>query len=321
MYGSLGRGVTFKARRPTQEDRHVIWEGAIQNVCTGIYGVFDGHGGELAAAFCQRELLPVLLGHATWHSRNPDIRAALRDAVERLEAGVLAMTRARGTYDGTTLCVIVVYGRKGWFCNVGDSRCALVKRNGAYAQLSHDHRVREPEEKERLVQAGCVVRRSRLMGGIKNLEVSRAMGDREFKEGRNSGGLIAAPELGEFRVGSDEMLLMVATDALWDIEILENEGICGYAMKDGDVGVVAGDVVREALKWRNGDNVSLVLVRLHMDWAVVERGERGREPVNGFSVGKKDIGIGRGVYWEGEASGGASRSSGRRMRRTFGRSR
>lgn len=315
MHGSLGRGVTFKARRPTQEDRHVVWEGVVQNVSTGIYGVFDGHSGPRAAEYCQQGLLSVLLNHETWNSRNPDVKSALRNAVERLEAGILSLTRAKGTYDGTTLCVVVIHGRKGWFCNVGDSRCVLLKKSGVYVQLSHDHLVKDPAEKGRLIQAGCVVRRNRLMGNIKNLEVSRALGNREFKEGKSGGsGLISAPEVGEFRIGGDDVSVMVATDALWDIDILGNDGVCEMASAEGDVGVVAGGVVREALRWRNGDNVSLVLVRLHTEWGIVQRGERGAEPVDGFSVGKKDIGKGRGVYWEGEVCGSASRGLARGMR-------
>ncbi|ETO30309.1 protein phosphatase 2C [Reticulomyxa filosa] len=77
--------------------------------------------------------------------------------------------------------VIVIMDRQWnnlWCCNVGDSRCILIKEDGQVSQLSIEHKPIEPSERKRIEDAEGWIAFGRVMG---ILGVSRSFGDKEFK--------------------------------------------------------------------------------------------------------------------------------------------
>ena len=98
--------------------------------------------------------------------------------------------------------------------NVGDSRAALVFRDGSARPLSRDHKPDLPAERARVeatggqvVFAGCW----RVQG---DLAVSRAFGDCHLKRW----GVIAAPELVTYVLDTNlHRWLVLASDGLWDV--------------------------------------------------------------------------------------------------------
>lgn len=78
---------------------------------------------------------------------------------------------------GSTAITILIKDKKLYCANAGDSR-AIASRNGQLVALSSDHKPNNPEEMDRIYNAGGWVEFNRVNG---NLALSRALGDFLFK--------------------------------------------------------------------------------------------------------------------------------------------
>lgn len=78
---------------------------------------------------------------------------------------------------GTTAITVLIKDNKLYCANAGDSR-AVASRKGQLVPLSSDHKPNNPEEMERIYNAGGWVEFNRVNG---NLALSRALGDFLFK--------------------------------------------------------------------------------------------------------------------------------------------
>ena len=78
---------------------------------------------------------------------------------------------------GSTAITVLIRDNKLYCANAGDSR-AIASKNGMLVQLSHDHKPNNPEEMDRIYNAGGWVEFNRVNG---NLALSRALGDFLFK--------------------------------------------------------------------------------------------------------------------------------------------
>lgn len=78
---------------------------------------------------------------------------------------------------GSTAITALIRDKKLYCANAGDSR-AIASKNGTLIQLSHDHKPNNPEEMDRIYNAGGWVEFNRVNG---NLALSRALGDFLFK--------------------------------------------------------------------------------------------------------------------------------------------
>ena len=100
------------------EDSWQTMETSIAEEKVFVAMVADGHGGSLAAAFCQKNIISYLLDAAADGSGS-----ALRDAAPKAFERAHAEVRASGKTDGTTLTIAIVNpARNELTClNVGDS--------------------------------------------------------------------------------------------------------------------------------------------------------------------------------------------------------
>lgn len=78
---------------------------------------------------------------------------------------------------GSTAITALIKDNKLYCANAGDSR-AIACKNGSLVMLSHDHKPNNPEEMDRIYNAGGWVEFNRVNG---NLALSRALGDFLFK--------------------------------------------------------------------------------------------------------------------------------------------
>lgn len=78
---------------------------------------------------------------------------------------------------GSTAITVLIKDNKLYCANAGDSR-AIACRNGQLVTLSSDHKPNNPEEMDRIYNAGGWVEFNRVNG---NLALSRALGDFLFK--------------------------------------------------------------------------------------------------------------------------------------------
>mmetsp|Transcript_8908 Transcript_8908/g.25667 ORF Transcript_8908/g.25667 Transcript_8908/m.25667 type:complete len:709 (-) Transcript_8908:55-2181(-) len=118
---------------------------------------------------------------------------------------------------GCTAVVAMVAGDRLLVANAGDSRCVCSKEGEAVA-LSEDHKPDDPEELARIIKAGGFVAQGRING---SLNLSRAVGDLEFKLNRECGpeeqAVTAAPDVREVQLEEGYEFLVLACDGIWDV--------------------------------------------------------------------------------------------------------
>lgn len=128
---------------------------------------------------------------------------------------------------GTTAVCALITQKYILFSNCGDSRAVLC-RGGKPALATQDHKPSNPDERERIQNAGGSVMIQRVNG---SLAVSRALGDFEYKnvDGKGPTEQLVSPEpefyITERNEEADEFLVL-ACDGVWDV--MTNEDICEF---------------------------------------------------------------------------------------------
>ena len=143
--------------------------------------------------------------------------------------------------------------------NVGDAR-AVLGHQGKATRLSHDHRVDDPSEAERIEKAGGFLFKGRVLGV---LAVTRSLGDHCMKEF-----VIAKPYYNETTISNGNeaandlpTVLVMACDGLWDV-MQDQEAVDLALTFCGDRTDVAQFLVEEAIRRGSTDNVSVVVAWL-----------------------------------------------------------
>jgi serine/threonine protein phosphatase PrpC len=242
-------------------------------------GVFDGHGaeGRAAAAYARDRVQAVMQQRAVDLLRQPE--QVLKEAFKGAHTG-MAMA-ADCTYSGTTaVCCVVSKERvvTGW---CGDSRAVIggASGGGSTIGLTEDHRPEVESERERIEDAGGLIRRANGSGpmrvyggsgGAVGLMLTRSLGDMEMHEY----GVSAEPQISShtMRPGVDEILLLGSDgvfDAMENPESLQLAGsaaakAAGGSSADAGALAAAGAVVATAADWwkrhPGSDNITAIVV-------------------------------------------------------------
>ena len=207
---------------------------------------------------------------------------------------------------GSTLVAALITPSYISIANVGDSRAML----GVYDDnsnsmkalaLSEDHKCHLPEEQQRIVNAGCVVKTfkddegtvkySKLVLGkdkdkpiqsVTSMSMSRAFGDFVFKENERAPieeqALIAVPELRTYdrtasTNGSKPLFLLLACDGVFDV--MSNDEVVSFVAEQlgvvdsshdkieaQDLSNACNALLKHALKIGADDNLSVLIVSL-----------------------------------------------------------
>ncbi|GLC46197.1 hypothetical protein PLESTB_001534000 [Pleodorina starrii] len=205
-----------------------------------------------------------------WPARVDGIEAALKAAFLHTDAQ-LAQNRSAHEV-GTTAVVSLVTARTLWIGNCGDSRALLCREHEAVA-LSLDHKATRVDEVSRVEQAGGYVWWDRVMG---ELAVSRAIGDHCLRPF-----VIAEPEITSVVRRTEDQLLIMASDGLWDVFTNEEARTLALDKFNGElqrtlssklaVKKAASSLAKAALAKGSRDNVTVVVV----DVRVSGRGHNG----------------------------------------------
>ncbi|XP_068673568.1 TGF-beta-activated kinase 1 and MAP3K7-binding protein 1-like isoform X2 [Montipora foliosa] len=191
---------------------------------TYLYGVFDGHDGTRASDFTvQRLPAELLLGQLTASMNDDQIKIAIRQAFIAVEKGFfqslddalaektelqLQMPEGLSSYEayqnfpeqvtriqalqdeisgGTTAVLALIFQKKLFVANVGDSRALLCREtpdgNLSVQQLSVDHVTNNKEELTRLANLGLDIQQIVRNHRIGNQENTRSIGDYGVKGG------------------------------------------------------------------------------------------------------------------------------------------
>mmetsp|Transcript_33088 Transcript_33088/g.63213 ORF Transcript_33088/g.63213 Transcript_33088/m.63213 type:complete len:676 (-) Transcript_33088:380-2407(-) len=315
--------------RPTMEDRTIViqnlmypppdyyYDGSPKETLTELAfttfaAVFDGHGGDE----CSNYLVDALPRHI----RNQMLtdREALRQSIENgrgprglhtdsgedatseimrrvlktayLRADKEFISPKNAPQSGSTGATVVLFGRRLFAANVGDSRVVLARKNGACLELTSDHKPSRPDEAARVRAAGGFILHKRVMG---ELAITRAFGDKSFKMGIKAmleedadelgGGVSddatkdltaplvsAEPEIASIVLSHDDEFLLLACDGLFDV--FKSQDAITFARQEliahrGEPAEVARILSDQAIRVRRSrDNVSILIVVLRPFW-------------------------------------------------------
>jgi len=190
-----------------------------------LFGVYDGHGGDMVAHYAARNFPGCLLKTKMLSPGMPDdafcaaAKQAFEDSLLEMDATMRALPEVESGQDqsGST-SVMTLMGPRHIVCaNTGDSRATLA-RDGTAVTLSNDHKPFLPEEKERIEAAGGQVKFNRVNG---DLAVSRALGDFVYKRcesvSAKDQAVTCFPEIIIEQRHQQDQFIVLACDGIWDV--------------------------------------------------------------------------------------------------------
>mmetsp|Transcript_24699 Transcript_24699/g.40958 ORF Transcript_24699/g.40958 Transcript_24699/m.40958 type:complete len:339 (+) Transcript_24699:97-1113(+) len=222
----LSYGVSaMQGWRAQMEDDHVHMLGLPNAPDISLFGVYDGHGGDLVAHYVAKnfprhlEATNLMMCDSSKDDFMQKSKEAFEAALMSIDAELRALPEVESGQDqsGSTSVMTLVSPKHIICANTGDSR-AVLSRDGTAVPLSHDHKPFNAGEKERIEMAGGSVKFNRVNG---DLAVSRALGDFVYKRcsdvNAEDQAVTAFPEMiMENRQGSDEFIVL-ACDGIWDV--------------------------------------------------------------------------------------------------------
>ncbi|KAJ9186319.1 hypothetical protein P3X46_001905 [Hevea brasiliensis] len=245
------------------EDEHVCIDNLVEHLGASsnfpapgaFYGVFDGHGGTDAASFVRRNILRFIIEDSHFPIC---VEKAIESAFVKADYA-FADDSELDISSGTTALTALIFGRTLIIANAGDCR-AVLGRRGRAIEMSKDHKPICISEKLRIEKLGGVIYDGYLNG---QLSVARALGDWHMKGPRGSAcPLTAEPELQETNLSEEDEFLILGCDGLWDV--MSSQCAVTIVRKElmlhNDAERCSRELVREALKRKTCDNVTVIVV-------------------------------------------------------------
>lgn len=213
-------------------------------------GVYDGHGGKYAARYASQKLHEVFLS-ALLSGLTP--QRAFVKAYETIS------NQMKDQGSGATAVDLLIREGRVYVANAGDARAIVVSHKGV-RQLSVDHRLDMATERERIVKMGGLISYPYTRRGVNGLMPTRTLGDEYFK----AVGIIATPDVREYEVARDDLVVLAASDGLFDV--VSNQEAADFARRIREPERLARALTREALLKRfSGDNLTIAVVALQED--------------------------------------------------------
>jgi serine/threonine protein phosphatase PrpC len=225
-----------------------------------LFGVFDGHGGNLAAATANDQF-PVLFADVPGLS-DIDVPTAIKNAFAKL------VVLTENFESGSTASIVYLPWNKSttpwtvdtaWVAVLGDSP-VIIKGAEGKINISPEHNVRTNiAEKNAAEQRGGYVRGGYLhdprdRNGM-GLQMARALGDRHL-----SRVLSREPDVYSVNVGPGSFVL-AATDGAFDPSHYKFDDAAKSVVSMLEYGLTAENVVNRAVNARTGDNVTAIVAR------------------------------------------------------------
>ncbi|GAQ07160.1 protein phosphatase 2C homolog 3 [Aspergillus lentulus] len=250
--------------RPFQEDRCTFvlpdqFPSQTNDKLT-FFAVYDGHGSELVSDHASRNLHLLLAKRPEFDQG--DYEGAIRGALIDEDAVLLDTFNNLTTepaVSGSTVALCFVNLTKGDLvvANLGDSHVILAERDNRtdhpsqIRRLSKSHKPDTPDEKARIEDAGGAVNTRRGTARLGSLNMSRALGDLQYKNPINNAGdeysssktrrasaSTSAPETRDRRY-----LVVVTSDGVSDN--IDDATLIHHVMRLSMRGMRAGDIAQE----------------------------------------------------------------------------
>lgn len=272
VFGAHQSGAAdLKGRRSTMEDAHINepeLEDAVSG--SGLYAVFDGHGGSKTSDWVAKNFASAFVEHPGVAGYPPDIDTAFKDVFSSLDETIIAKMVDEGWSDGSTgaVCFTDPRTKSIHTANVGDSEVFVIRKgeDGSITPLllSVKHRPGDAEEQARIQEAGGVIVFGRIMG---SLAVARAFGDKDFKFPHNKSAasfVSVEPHTSTHVITDDDQILVICCDGMFEKLTYAQVAECIWERRlAGDAPAEAAKAaVRKSFESGSTDNISCVLVYL-----------------------------------------------------------
>lgn len=255
--------------RVNMEDADIaqIGVGGFDKLC--LFGVFDGHGGDMTSKFVGENLAETISEEepfkAVTTALEPEpLSKSLYQAHFTMDRKLKCHPRMMsGDTSGSTGICGFVTPKDIVIANLGDSRSVLCREGGQAEPMSYDHKPNNPGEERRIIDSGGHVSMKRVNG---DLAVSRAFGDFMYKQAQvapEHQAVSIEPEIKIVSRSSGDEFLIFACDGIWDV--MSNQQACDFIRNKissgvADVGKLCEMLIDECLELGSKDNMSVVLV-------------------------------------------------------------
>lgn len=214
-----------------------------------LFGIFDGHGGGEVSKFLQDNIGPYMkkmLPFKDFPKDFSNLFSVLDDKINTLDVPEAGST-------ASVAYIEKLNGKRMLHCaSVGDSRCVLVRKDKTL-RLSHDDRVEDPKERERIIKNGGIIYNGRIIG---QLMLSRCFGDWAIKEY----GVIVNPHVANIELTDDDLFLVIASDGVWDV--IKDEELKELTKTNTNTLEISKNIIVEALRRGSEDNISCFVIKI-----------------------------------------------------------
>jgi len=265
--------------RMNMEDAHISLPNLTDT--TGLFAVFDGHGGPEVAKFCAKYMPLELIKNENF--RNENYKTALEEVFLKMDTMLLNDTNGdllkefkndpdnTNSFAGCTANVVLITRKEIYVANAGDSRALVYTFDGNVIPLSTDHKPDMETERTRIQKAGGYVSEGRVND---NLNLSRAIGDLEYKKNpalKPEQQIISAfPDVVVKPLEKNHNFILIGCDGIW--ETLSAKDICTLieTRLNGNPNVKLSSVVedlldkliaKETMEGVGCDNMSAILIQ------------------------------------------------------------
>ncbi|GJP76035.1 hypothetical protein CLOP_g16227 [Closterium sp. NIES-67] len=195
-----------KGRREFMEDAYQAIPQFGTSPGNAFFGVFDGHGGTMAARFAAGNIAGNVLKAAQQGAESAE--AAMVEGFKETDKQFLQQNLGSGA------AVVTCWAAPGSLhvAHAGDCRAVLC-RKGAANVLTSDHKASREDERDRIENLGGHVDNFTGTWRVQGvLAVTRGLGDANYKEY-----ITPEPEVVHVPVTKDCDFLIMASDGLWDV--------------------------------------------------------------------------------------------------------
>ena len=267
-----------KNLRKTNQDNFLILEKLLYVENFALFCIFDGHGinGHFISLFLRQYIEKYFKNNEFLILPRKVCKNIEEEIFLKLESNCFEFIRTLfdkvekecrnlshdSEFSGSTVCMVIIIGKKLICANTGDSRGILVSERNRVTALSNDHKPEVEAERARIMLNGGRVAKANDFGvelgpfrvwlkeeAYPGLAMSRSIGDFCAK----AAGVIHDPEIMQFGIFSNAKFVVLGSDGLWDC--LSNVEVADLVLpyyQANDVGSAVATLVEAANRsWVN----------------------------------------------------------------------
>lgn len=263
---------SLQGKRESNEDQHFSLVNINNKIKkynpVNIICIFDGHGGKAVSKYLKYNLPQYLLKK----NKNIDIYNEKKNIVGYYFTKLFDNIQKKLKKDhpivasrcgSTALCGIHYRDKnnkqKMILTNVGDSRAVLCNYKNLAVPLTIDHKPNLITERKRIENLGGRIKFDGADWRIKDLSLSRAIGDLDTYPY-----VTHKPEIFKYNIGNNDKFVIFACDGLWDVYSNQNAvNFVNKLIKLKYSGNIAKKLADSAIKNGSYDNVTVSILFLN----------------------------------------------------------